>query len=538
MINDLFNSIIYKSYSGTILLWDLRDKERSSQDWVPLLGAEKIDKPEKAILDGQQRLSSINLALQAPKIIFPNRDSYYYFFIDFNKLFLNDEDNSIMYRYYKNPKSIDSFKQEKNELIKKGLFPLCFLSDDKFLNNQEYEDWLNEYLNSMKYLDKKPTAISLSQRIQSILDYAFLTETLDGEPGKVCSIFANLNSKGLKLNLFDLMNAFLSPSNIKLQKKWKNLDNKYPNLKDVDSDMNIYILKLISLYKQNYCSSKYIHRLIPGSIIKDKDDFEKLWEYSGTYSESARTKIMGSGFYDFGAIKPKFIPNTTIIPVLGALWLNFDKKHCRYVNEQDFMEKIYKWYWCAVISGDYSGSSDSIMSQDYREVNDWIEHDCNVPTRVKEIDNTFLESLNLDAVKNRNNSRYCAILNLFALRLSKDWFTGKILGNYPLNEINDHHIFPTKSGLNIDTELVDSILNRAILHEKTNKEIQNKSPKDYYPEIIKKIGDETKVEEIMETHLISPQAIKFMQENDFENFIKERKKTVISELKRIIGLSY
>jgi hypothetical protein len=121
--------------------------------------------------------------------------------------------------------------------------------------------------------------------------------------------------------------------------------------------------------------------------------------------------------------------------------------------------------------------------------------------------------------------------------LSKDWFTGKILGNYPLNEINDHHIFPTKSRLNVDPELVDSILNRAILHETTNKEIQNRSPKDYYQEIIKKIGDETKVEEIMEGHLISPQAIKFMQENEFEHFITERKKTIICELKRIIGLS-
>jgi len=41
----------------------------------------------------------------------------------------------------------------------------------------------------------------------------------------------------------------------------------------------------------------------------------------------------------------------------------------------------------------------------------------------------------------------------------------------------------------------------------------------------------------METHLISPAAFKCMQENDFEGFIRERKRTIISELKKMSGLT-
>lgn len=41
----------------------------------------------------------------------------------------------------------------------------------------------------------------------------------------------------------------------------------------------------------------------------------------------------------------------------------------------------------------------------------------------------------------------------------------------------------------------------------------------------------------METHLISPAAFRCMEENDFNGFIRERKKTIISELKKVLGLT-
>ena len=63
-------------------------------------------------------------------------------------------------------------------------------------------------------------------------------------------------------------NAFLFPYGISLKKEWEQLDNE--PLKEADSQMKVYILKLISLSVQNYCSSKYLNNLIPGSEIKDR----------------------------------------------------------------------------------------------------------------------------------------------------------------------------------------------------------------------------------------------------------------------------
>jgi hypothetical protein len=125
----------------------------------------------------------------------------------------------------------------------------------------------------------------------------------------------------MKLSTFDLMNAFLYPKGVKLRKElWEGLDNDL--LKRVDGNMNEYLLKLISLIKQNYCSSKYIYNLIPGGktirkddsgkkyeqiLVHDGPEFLDLWNKSCRSAEQARQKIMNTGEADFGAIKAEFI---------------------------------------------------------------------------------------------------------------------------------------------------------------------------------------------------------------------------------------
>lgn len=553
MVSALFNSMLHESYAGTVLLWLLGDPERELKMWEPLWGAKKSDRPIKAVLDGQQRLSSLYYALYAPAKKFPNRDSYYYFFIDLKQMILDNEEENIIYKFYSKPKDMSSFKNDKEDLIQKNLFPVCLLSDQEFLKNKKtgYASWIKDYVKSIDYLspEDKPTELDVSERIKSILSFSFLTETLEGKEVKeVCTIFANINSKGLKLDIFDLINAFLFPHSIELRIQWENLEN-HDILKSVDREMKVYLLKLMSLHVQRYCSSKYLYNLIPGSNVKDKqgnkkillknkDEFNELWNAAIYYSEKSREKIMGSGMRDFGAIKPLFIPNTTLFPVLGALWLKYDRELRKGVSEREFWEKINKWYWCAVLSGDYSGSSDSIMSQDYREIVEWLRDSSNIPERIAKINNVFIEeALGLEKARNTNNSRYCAVLNLLALESSRDWFTDRILGNYPLDKINDHHIFPIKCKVNVDPELVNSILNRTLLYDETNQKIKSSCPKEYYKKIKEKVGDDKKIEEIMESHLISPAALKYMKENDFDNFIKERKNTIITELKKVLGLT-
>ena len=152
MVCELFESILQNYYTGLLLFWELNPEESQQEIWDPIWGA-KLDKiPKKAVLDGQQRLASLYYAIYNPKKLFPNRYSYYVFFIDLNKI-LNDEcDESITYKYYSNYQSWENIKKDKNNWTETGIIPIPILSakdptnsNQEYIDSKEFEEWLNTY---------------------------------------------------------------------------------------------------------------------------------------------------------------------------------------------------------------------------------------------------------------------------------------------------------------------------------------------------------------------------------------------------------
>ena len=52
-------------------------------------------------------------------------------------------------------------------------------------------------------------------------DISYIELDRDIEVAKVCDIFTRLNSTGMELTIFDLMNAMLRPKDIYLKKMWR-----------------------------------------------------------------------------------------------------------------------------------------------------------------------------------------------------------------------------------------------------------------------------------------------------------------------------
>ncbi|MFQ5865800.1 MAG: DUF262 domain-containing protein, partial [bacterium] len=128
MVCDLFESMLQNYYTGLILLWDLRQEEAISEKWDPIWGAELKNTPSRAILDGQQRLSSLYYAIYNPKKTFPNRKSFYLFFLDLNKVLNSDFEESITYRFYFSYQSWNNIVKYKNGWTETGIIPICVLS--------------------------------------------------------------------------------------------------------------------------------------------------------------------------------------------------------------------------------------------------------------------------------------------------------------------------------------------------------------------------------------------------------------------------
>ena len=453
---------------------------------------------------------------------------------------------------YSSHQSWRQIVREKNVWSETGIIPVTVLSakdstspNQNFIDSTEFNDWLNEYVEKNKQkLPDSITTLKVYQILSGILKYSFVFYPLssDRDLPDICNIFARVNAKGMKLSTFDLMNAFLYPKKVQLRKDlWENFDDEI--LKSIDSNMNEYLLKLISLTKQNYCSSKYIYNLIPEQktvrkdehgkkyeelLVKDGKEFKVLWHNACKYAGKAREIIINTGAYDFGAIKLNFIPNTTMVPVLGAiLWV--------YENDPDepvFKKAVKSWYWAAALSEDYSGSSDSVMAKDFRDWKEWMASGQGIE-RVNKISRDFINDMDLKNIR-RGSARYNAIMCMLALNDAKDFHKGRIVGtgDFSNERINDHHIFPAKvNGLDPNSserfnDFKDNIVNRTLLLDETNVRIKNKKPSQYIDEMLHINGDESKVSSILESHFISHQAFEHMKNDDFDNFILEREKAI------------
>lgn len=562
MVCDLIESILQKYYTGLILLWDLKPEEAKNEEWEPIWGAELKGDPKNAILDGQQRLASLYYAIYNPKKKFPNRKSYYVFYLDLIKI-LNDEyEDPVYYYYYGRYHSWKKIKKEMVDWIKYGEVPLVILSvkdpdnpHKRYIDTKEFYNWCVKFVEeNCSKLPDNITPKDVIDVFSDILTYPFVFYPLGSnrELPDICNIFARVNAKGMKLSTFDLMNAFLYPKGVILRKElWENLDNDI--LKDIDSNMNEYLLKLISLVKQNYCSSKYIYNLIPGKkimrkdehgkkyldiLVKDGNGFKNMWNEACKYAEKAREIIMNVGDADFGAIKTDFIPNTTIVPVLGAILWEYKGDP----DDTNFKNNLKKWYWSAVLSEDYSGSSDSVMSKDFRDWVGWINNGKNIE-RINKINQDFINELDLKNIM-KGSAQYNAILCILALNDAKDFYKGRIVGtgSYSNEKINDHHIFPKqvkglypeKSKTFID--LKDSIVNRTLLLDETNNRIKNKKPSQYITKMIDKYGNEQKVKSILREHLINEKAFEYMREDHFDNFVVEREKAIKQHIISKLGI--
>lgn len=557
MVSDLFVSIIQDYFVGLLLFWELSDNRVDSEVWDSVWGAPPTSSPSWAVLDGQQRLASLYYAIQNPEERFPNRKTYYTWYLDLGKCLNEEYEEAVDYKYafYYHP--TQEFLDDNGKWAKDGIIPLAMLADSDFMSS-ELGDFISQFVESRKKqgLEQEPwkTFTRLFNLIQGIVNYEFITTTLDQNRDihDICNIFARINQKGMRLSTFDLMNAFLYPHGIKLRKRWERLDNQ--QLKDVDGSMHEYLLKLLSLHKQAYCSSKYIYNLIPEErtkkrtesggmeevvLVESREEFLALWKKACRYAEKAREMIMNVGKHNFGAVKSKFIPNTTIVPVLGAvLW-----EREEHEEAPDFGKALEKWYWSATLSGDYSGSSDTVMAEDFRDWQRWFDEGSKL-RRTMRVDEDFIRS-ELDLQGTTRGGQYNAVLCMLALNGAKDFFTGIPLatGGYVAERINDHHIFPSRvEGLDPDTSTKfkdhrDCILNRTLLLDETNKnKIRNKRPSVYLREMIASgaVDNWEEMTEIMRAHFISEAALDCLLHDDFDGFIFERTKTIQAHILTLV----
>lgn len=556
MVSELFQSIIQDYHTGLLLFWELDDQRAKQQEWDPVWGVSDVNDPEQAILDGQQRLSSLYYAISNPEMKFPSRKSYYLFSIDLIEVLNERYDECVPYSWKtKNYRSWQELRENRQGWIESGEVPVCILSasdptdpNKRYINSNEFREWSTQFVEERSAdLPDDVSPWDIRDVFLGIEDYSFVIYPLSSERSMpdICNIFAKVNDTGMSLSTFDLMNAFLYPSGVKLRKNlWEELSNR--KLKQMDSGMKESLLKIISLRKQNYCSSKYLYNLIPGEktvreepdgtryeeiLVNSGEEFVQLWQKAVAYAESARKKIMNTGEREFGALRPEYVPYTTILPVLAAVLWEANEGE----NRIEFSDHLARWYWSATFSKDYSGSSDTAMGKDFRDWKLWLSGDGTIE-QLSKVDEEFVREMDL-ASEQKGSGRYNAVICLLALNNAEDFKTGRTLGTGDFTDkgINDHHIFPKNvNNLPEDTattftQLKDSILNRTLILDSTNEWISNRPPSTYLPEIMESEGEQA-IRSRLAAHFVSDAAFDALLEDDFDGFVQEREAEIKDRL--------
>lgn len=560
-IRDLMRSIFLDYYIGSLLLWKGKDENFDALSCEDVYGFPGNGKREHIVLDGQQRLTAMNYAFTAPEIPLPSRSNPYFYFIRVDRFMAEEYDQAFEYGW--NKRWRNKLKSSDQEQFREHIFPLWVVGAGGWgLPNwvQQYEKYWQEVAERYKEAgDTEEAELAASHAINAggfgdVLrgiteQYQISYIELDREIGvdKVCDIFTQINSKGVQLDVFDLINALLKPKGLQLKHMWREAKSR---LEFVESDkLNVYILQVMSIIRQAYCSPKYLYFLLPGQerpirdpdgtkrnevLIPDVADFEKRWGEAVDALENA-IKVLRHP-QEYGAISSKYLPYVSILPAFSAI-----RKHAKGIpanRQMDAQRKIRHWYWASVFTSRYSGSVESTAARDFLDLKEWFEDDAAQPGLIAEFSQRF-RNLDLRKESNTGSSIYKGIFNLLVLKGARDWMTSDVPHH---DELDDHHIVPVSRGkddLELKGDAIHTILNRTPLTADTNRKvIGNKLPNEYLPELIAANGMNN-VRAMMESHLISAKALEILLRDpftpaDFEEFISERQRSIQAAIENLL----
>lgn len=566
-IRDLIRSIFLDYYIGSLLLWKgkadnfdaLSCEHIYGFDGQKFASHDDAGKPEYIVLDGQQRLTALHYALFSPEVPLPSRSNRATYFVRVDQFMAEQYDQAFDYEWH--TRKFSKILADPAQQYRDHTFPLSILSEDgraalKWAMGYEAywkakaekaseEDRSSDAQMATNHVENARVFDGFLQSLSDQFQISYIELDEDIGIDKVCDIFTQINSKGVQLDVFDLINALLKPQDLQLKHMWREASSR---LEFADSDkMNVYVLQVMSILRQSYCSPKYLYFLLPGQkkpvrdpdgtrreeiLIPDTDDFTKRWNQAVDALEKAIEMLRHP--QEFGVISARYIPYVSILPAFAAMQAHV--KTCAPEIRLTAQRKIRLWYWSSIFLKRYSGSVESTSARDFLDIKRWVEDDSAEPTLVDEFKSRF-QSLDLRSEKKRGSSVYNGIFNLLVIQGARDWITGAVARE---DDLDDHHIVPQSWGKkHLTDKAVDTILNRTPLSSDTNRNIiRDRLPNEYLPEWIEKNG-EAEVRSILESHFISPVAFDILMRSefapdDFEAFISERQRTIHAAIEELL----
>ncbi len=552
-IADLIRSILRGYYIGSILLLRCDSNEPPFQP-IALRGAQPTYttlQPEYLVLDGQQRLTSLLYALYAPKLGIKNSKKPRKFYVDLNLLINDPEDDALVVDRTETEASKEHLDTTEGQWRQRKI-PVTTLSTSKlFLDWRDgIDDWLhdNDEVGHREFKTelrpKWTEAITDFQSFQvPLIEFPQVADNDQDGVSRICAIFEKLNSTGVDLSVYDLLTARLYRRNIKLHTLWEESIKEHDLLEswsDGKADTHkfgVLVLRTMALLRNLDPKVKILINLEP-------NNFEEDWRTAAAAIDRALELVTHVSHDGFGVFEKKWMPNYGLLPVLAALRAKLEERKLGDAARKD----LRHWYWSSLFLERYSSSVESMSRKDYAEMIRYWDDDQTRPSVFDEAD-TLIGAPGY-TIKDRAStasSIYCGVFALLAINDARDWREGE---GITLQELEDHHIFPksylSKRGYSstADKTIINSILNRTLISDHTNRMIRDSAPATY---VLDKRIFRGPVDSLIEPHFVDYDALSEMKnagpetanadvKKAFESFCQLREKAILIQIRKACGV--
>jgi len=556
-IQDLLVSVARSFPIGAVMLLEnggeVRFQTRPVEGLERLVGTDK--KPEKLILDGQQRLTTLTqaIALSGPVQTRTSKGKeiqrYYYFDIKRavdapyaleDALVAVDETRQICTDF---GRKID-LDLSSPELECRQLFFPC----NQIINSDKWEETLIELApeNMKTYMEFR------KQLINAFRTYLLPIIELKKETSKeaVCLVFEKVNTGGVQLSVFELITASYAAEGYNLRDDWfgstirhvssrKERLEEDPLLEGTEAPEFLQAVTLLhthDLRKADLADGKTGKQVRPVSakrtdVLQLPLDAWKRWADQVEKGFRLAAKFLRKEcIYDRRELpySTQVVPLAAVMTRIQDCWL-----------EPRIYDKLARWYWCGVLGELYGGAVETRIANDYEDLLLWFEDDKALPRTVRD---ASFQPDRFDTLRSRLSAAYKGLSVLVLREGAKDWFWKASIQELDALDVNDmsldiHHVFPRAwcETHNIPRDRYDSILNKTPISYKANRKIGGDAPSVYLRRIQNEknvqLSDE-EMDKLLLSHALSPV---LMRRDDFDRFIEDRRQRLLALIEKAMG---
>lgn len=494
-IQSLLDSM-YREYPiGTLFLWKAPAQFNHMLRSVTYLNQPPIEENQSYtfILDGQQRLTSLYVAVNGLEI---RGENYGKIVAD---LANEEAERHFQYRTPDNRRWV-----AVHDLLKENAF-------------QIYDTLPTEY--RQRFQDIR----------QRLISYPFSVVSVSGMGlDDAIEIFERINQQSKRLTRYDLIAASVLTDEFDLRERSQKdiiepLKKSFGNIPET----NVPQALALNIKGRTEHASQ---------MVLESKEVQEVWDRTVECLKLA----VEFAQHNLGVKRADFIPYSSMLPVLAYYFFHAEVNSIKSSFHRD---QIEKWFWRTAFAERYTSASQTRMTEDADQIRQLIDY--NKPFDFDRMSVALDEKALIQASMGTTTSAIRnGVLCMLALKRplhfvnkSEIAIEGEHFSKFTRAE--RHHIFPVSilQMQNLAQRQVHSIPNFCFMPPDFNQQISDRPPSEYFTTLRELHGDNGDFEKIMNTHLIPTDENSGIWIDDFRSFLNQRARLMVTEIRRLCGLT-